>query len=106
MTAATRNGATSGGRQPLRKAHRLYADGCLALTAIDAGTPRADAGRLCHSLRGACATVGATALAADIADLERRLAAADADGAALRATGASVHGALQALAAHIAAAAG
>jgi PAS domain S-box-containing protein len=62
----------------LQRFAATYAAGCPGLAAVGSAAEREHASAQCHSLRGACATVGARALAEAIGGYEAALVAAQA----------------------------
>jgi two-component system, sensor histidine kinase and response regulator len=59
----------------LRQFVRMYPNGAPALGSTDTPEDRAQCRKLCHSLRGACATVGARRLSDDLGAFEKALTA-------------------------------
>ncbi|MEY8877284.1 MAG: response regulator [Leptothrix sp. (in: b-proteobacteria)] len=67
-----------------------YVDGAAGLAGPDSTDPAPRWRATCHSLRGACSTVGATSIHRDLADFERALDAAGADQTVLAAQAARI----------------
>ena len=61
----------------LRQFVRMYPNGAPGLANTDTPEERAQCRKLCHSLRGACATVGARRLSDDLGAFEKALVAQD-----------------------------
>jgi two-component system, sensor histidine kinase and response regulator len=59
----------------LRQFVRMYPNGAPGLASTDTPEDRAQCRKLCHSLRGACATVGARRLSEDLGAFEKALVA-------------------------------
>ncbi|MBL8345109.1 MAG: response regulator [Rubrivivax sp.] len=72
------NGDTAVLQRILHRFSVTYAAGCPELAAVDGTEERARAAAQCHSLRGACATVGARTLAEAFGNYEAALVAAAA----------------------------
>ncbi|MES2715224.1 MAG: response regulator [Pseudomonadota bacterium] len=81
----------------------LYGQGCAPLLQAGQAQQRQQMAAAAHSLRGACASVGALAMAADLEVLERMARAGLAPAADLEAIGARVEGRLRDLVAALAA---
>jgi signal transduction histidine kinase/CheY-like chemotaxis protein/HPt (histidine-containing phosphotransfer) domain-containing protein len=89
--------------QILRTFVASYRDGVADLARTGSAQERTQCAAACHSVRSACASIGATALARDLASFEASLAGAG-DGAALASTGVRLNEVLMTLTARLAAA--
>ncbi len=87
----------------LRRFAATYVHGAAELTQVATAEQRAQCAAACHSLRGACATLGITGLSEALWAFETSLGEGADDQAALQARGESVNAALSAFAARLSA---